>query len=342
MQIDALIVLAVAGICSAVAVPIAAGYARKRKLLDIPNERSSHNVPTPRTGGVGIVLGALIGTAVTLLLSGRLFETYTLVILGVLTLGAAIGFLDDLFGLSTKLRMGLYLVCALAASYFGAGVTEVVLPGFPPIWIGWIGGVVFSTLFITWYANLFNFMDGIDGIAGSAATVTLSALAVVFYGHEPIWMAICIASAAASVGFLLHNFPPAKVFMGDGGAVFLGLQCGACSLIAVNKGLISLPAVVLLMFPFVFDATFTLLRRIFRRERFWAAHRTHLYQQMCDLGFSHRKVTSIYTVAAMICAFAGLYFSQMPVWVQISIWYGMTTFATVFSLGIVRKNFHDS
>lgn len=335
----ALVVPLIAFALAALVVPIARRIAVKRGLLDIPNERSSHKIPTPRTGGIGIVAGVLGGLGVAIAINRPDLSIPEWLFLGALFVGTAVGFLDDIFSLPTAVRMLLYLTCAAGLTYCGASVDTIALPGLPELGIGHVGGLVFSALFIAWYTNLFNFMDGVDGIAGGAATVTMGALAIVFFSNgEDLWGALALSAAAASVGFLLHNYPPASVFMGDGGAVFLGLAAGGLSLVAVSEGLIALPAAVLLMFPFVFDATFTLLRRTLKRERFWAAHRTHVYQQLCDLGLSHRAVTIIYTTAALLFAALGLTYGDMPAWCQSISWWGSLAVALAACLFVMMKN----
>jgi UDP-N-acetylmuramyl pentapeptide phosphotransferase/UDP-N-acetylglucosamine-1-phosphate transferase len=320
-------------------VPTARTFAGRKGLLDIPNERSSHAVPVPRSGGIGIVVGSLAGMASWYVSNGRLLVSQEWILIGALGLGATVGFFDDIFQMPTVLRLPLYLLIAAVISVFFGHVVVVDLPGIPVVSLGVFGGVVFSTLFIAWYTNLFNFMDGIDGIAGGAALVTLGALSIAFSSKELLFLSvIALCASAAVVGFLLYNFPPASVFMGDGGSVFLGLTAGALSLVAVKEGVLSLAASVFLMLPFVFDATFTLIRRILWRERFWQAHRSHVYQQMCDLGFSHRAVTIIYTVAAVIFAAIGLGFDRWPLFVQAVVWWGSLIALLFISIIVVKKN----
>ncbi len=292
---------------SILSVPFFARWARKKSLFDVPNQRSSHTIPTPRIGGVGILLGTLSAWAAACLLFGVQPSKPLLYTIAALIAGAFVGLADDIRGLPTAVRLALYLVCAMGSVAFGASVRVLYIPGGGTVSLGSVGGTIFSALFVAWYTNLFNFMDGINGIAGTAALVTMTALAVLFasggYLSEASFSA---AAAAACLGFLPFNFPKAKVFMGDGGAVFLGMAAGAFSLHAVNRGLISTHGVVLLMYPFVFDATFTLFRRMIRKEKFWAAHRSHLYQQLCDLGFSHTRITLLYFGVGVLCALLGL------------------------------------
>lgn len=326
-------------IVASVAVPVARIIGQRRNILDIPNVRSSHKNPIPRTGGVGILIGVVVGMwAGFTLCSGRL-DIPVWVLMGALFLGALMGMIDDMFHMPTAIRLPLYLSVSAIVAVFAVRIEVFDIPGLPAIFMGPILGVVFSVLFIAWYTNLFNFMDGIDGIAGATASVTMGALAIAFFAHDKLPLGIiAIATASASVGFLLHNYHPASVFMGDVGSVFLGLTAGALSLAVVELGILSLSAAVFLMLPFVFDSTFTLIRRMINRERFWTAHRSHIYQQMCDLGLGHRSVTTIYTVCAVLFAVVGLYFDQLPGWTQVVVWWGSLAILLFLSLYILFKN----
>jgi UDP-N-acetylmuramyl pentapeptide phosphotransferase/UDP-N-acetylglucosamine-1-phosphate transferase len=344
VELTAIVLVSIASVVLAVVVvPIARRMALAKGLLDIPNERSSHKTPTPRTGGIGIFAGAIGGLGLALAVEAPTPNCAQWLFFGSLLAGAVAGFMDDVFSLPTAVRMLLYLACAAGLAYCGASVETIALPGLPSFGIGHVGGLAFSALFIAWYTNLFNFMDGIDGIAGTAAAVTMGFLAIVFLSNDDaMWGILSLCCASACVGFLLHNYPPASVFMGDGGAVFLGLAAGGLSLVAIKEEYLELPAAVLLMFPFVFDATFTLLRRMIKRERFWAAHRTHIYQQMCDLGFSHRSVTTIYTAAAVIFATLGVSYGEIPPWGQGVAWWGSILLGLVLAMLVVVKNGRSS
>ncbi len=328
----------VALLAASVFVPLARRFALRAGVLDIPNERSSHSVPTPRTGGLGILAGVLAGLAVVGVVTGSMPSTGEWWLLAFLGAGSLIGFADDWKRLPTAVRFPGYLVVSTGICLAYARVEILDLPGIPTLALGSGGGVIFSVLFVAWYTNLFNFMDGIDGIAGGAAAICLGALGVVFEGHgDAVLAGLAFASAGASVGFLFYNYPPASVFMGDGGSVFLGLAAGALSLAAVAQGALSLSAAVLLMLPFVFDATFTLIRRIVQRERFWAAHRSHVYQQMCDLGLSHRAVTTIFTVAAVIFASLGMVFDRLPPAARITSWWLSLVVLLLLSIFVVVR-----
>lgn len=293
------------------AVPLVRKWALRGGMMDIPNERSSHAVPKPRTGGIGIVIGALTGIVIGLGASAAKTPAEVLYLVAIILALSAVGFSDDIWQLSAAKRMPLYLLGALLLAVFCFRIQSLDLLLVPPLQMGAVGGVVFTTLFIGWYANLFNFMDGIDGIAAGAAIVTCAALGLVFAreGNTPL-LVVSASLVAATAGFLPYNYSPASIFMGDVGSVFLGAACGALTSAGVALGYLSIAAGTLLMFPFVFDATFTLFRRALRKEKVWLPHRSHIYQQMCDLGFSHRAVSGLYTGAAALFAIAGLFYDK--------------------------------
>lgn len=294
-----------------IAIPLVRKWALRGGVMDIPNERSSHAVPKPRTGGVGVVVGTLAGIGVGLAPSESALPSEVMSLTAILLGMAAVGFSDDIWQLSAAKRMPLYLLGALLLALFSYRIPALDLPFLGALELGPVGALIFTTLFIGWFTNLFNFMDGIDGIAAGAAIVTCSALGWVFAREGNAFLLVVAASlAAATSGFLFYNYSPATIFMGDVGSVFLGAACGALTAAAIALGYLSVVSGTLLMFPFVFDATFTLFRRALRREKIWLPHRTHIYQQMCDLGFSHRTVCSLYTGAAALIAICGLEYDE--------------------------------
>ncbi len=307
-------VAAVAFLTTLIAVPVARSWALRVGVMDVPNSRSSHVVPKPRIGGFGVLCGVLAGLlAIYLTAYESIAQPDVLLVLALFFL-AGIGLVDDIKSLPIWIRMPLYLLGATVISWKCARIESVDLYIADRFSLSAGLSLGFTTLFIGWYTNLFNFMDGIDGIAACAATVTTSALALVFSANseDVILCLISISIASASLGFLPFNYSPSSVFMGDIGSVFLGGACGSLTAVAIQRGRLSLLAGILLMFPFVFDATFTLFRRALKGEKVWQAHRSHIYQQLCDLGFSHRAVATCYTGAAVATASFGLAFDQMP------------------------------
>ena len=157
---------------------------------------------------------------------------------------------------------------------------------------GW-AWVVPGAFWVVWMLNLYNFMDGIDGLAGGEAAVASSFFLVFAYYGQSGWAVANLVVAAASMGFLVHNWPPARIFMGDAGSAFLGAFYGMQSVVAALSTPVPFPVLVLPFANFILDTTFTLFRRLIRREKWYQAHRSHFYQRMTDLGMTHGKVTSI-------------------------------------------------
>lgn len=255
--------------------------------LDQPNHRSLHTLPTPRVGGLGIMLGTLVAMVGV----GEL-------VLAVLTLGlCVVSWLDDRGGVAISVRLGLQTIAAVI------WMTSFALS----LWS------LMAIVSVVWMANLFNFMDGSDGLAGGMALIGFGAYGVAAWMAGDLDLAILAAAiAAASLGFLRFNFPPASLFMGDVGSVALGFVAGALG----YKGWVQavwawwFPLVV--FSPFIVDATLTLLRRGLSGERVWQAHKEHYYQRLVRMGWGHRK-TAIAGYALMLAAFlSALVMSRLP------------------------------
>ncbi len=245
----------------------------KRLPMDHPNERSLHASPTPRIGGVGIMAGVLAAT-VWLVTVGPLQNALP-VILAAFAL-AALSLLDDVRGLPAALRFLAHLVTALAC-LLALGISGwMLLPG---------------TLAVVWMTNLYNFMDGSDGLAGGMATLGFGAMALAAWMNEATGLAaLCAAIAAAALAFLHFNFPPARVFMGDAGSIPLGFLAAALGILGIQQTIWPWLFPLLVFSPFIVDASVTLARRALRGERVWQAHRSHYYQRAVLLGASHRQL----------------------------------------------------
>jgi UDP-N-acetylmuramyl pentapeptide phosphotransferase/UDP-N-acetylglucosamine-1-phosphate transferase len=269
-------------------------YALRKELIDVPNERSSHTQPTPRGGGLAIVLVTLCG----LLTYGLLFFVeYRLLLLfyafGV-GLIATVSWFDDLQTLPNRVRFAVHSLAAILA-IIGLGYwDELSVPLLGQVHLGWVG-LPITFLWIVGLTNAYNFMDGIDGIAGGQAVVAGLGWAILGIVTDQQFVSILGALlAATSLGFLFHNWPPARIFMGDVGSAFLGYSFACLAVIAANREPALAIAGVLLVWPFVFDTIFTLLRRLKNRENVFSAHRSHLYQRLVISGYSHRSVTLLY------------------------------------------------
>jgi UDP-N-acetylmuramyl pentapeptide phosphotransferase/UDP-N-acetylglucosamine-1-phosphate transferase len=275
-------------------------WALGRALLDVPGPRSSHVRPTPRGGGVGIVLGFLLGLLLWTL-SGNALSPRALGWLAGAVLVASVSLVDDLRGLTAPLRFGIHLLAALLLTLAGVQQGDLPLIIALALAFGWVALVT----------NIYNFMDGIDGLAGSQAIVAGLALAVAGgLVHNPLVAAGGALIAASAAGFLLHNVPPpARLFMGDVGSTFLGFNFAGLSLLGnlgVGGGRLPFEFGVVVLAPFLFDGVVTLARRIVRGERWFEAHRSHYYQRLVLGGLRHGQVTTIYVGLALIAAAAGL------------------------------------
>ena len=236
--------------------------------LDRPNERSLHTAVTPRVGGIAIMV------AVASVLSWLEWQPFVVLLAACL---AFVSLLDDHSGLPTLVRFGAHAIAA--------GIFVGCCAGELPTWLAI--GIAVSTI---WMTNLYNFMDGSDGLAGGMAAFGFGTYSVLAWQQgDPILANASLAIAAAAVGFLFFNFHPAKVFMGDAGSIPLGFLAAAIGVLGWRQSLWP-PWVPIVAFgPFAIDASVTLLKRLVRREKIWQAHRTHYYQRLVQCGWGHRR-----------------------------------------------------
>lgn len=265
-------------------------YALSRNVLDVPNERSSHTQPTPRGGGVAFVLAFVIGGCI-MVSAGLWAVSSAVAVLGSGLIVAATGFVDDHRHIAARWRLGAHFAASAWALYWVGGAPLLSLFG---VDFG-ISGVatILAAIFLVWMLNLYNFMDGIDGIASvEAVSVCVGgALLYVILGYAEMSVAPLLL-AATVCGFLVWNFPPARIFMGDAGSGFLGMALGVMAIQAgwVNQGLFW--AWLIMLGVFIVDATYTLSRRLIRRERVYEAHRSHAYQHASQHFGGHLPVTA--------------------------------------------------
>jgi Fuc2NAc and GlcNAc transferase len=264
-------------------------YAISRSLLDIPNERSSHQIATPRGGGLAIS-AVILGGVLLLLGLGALDRATAYALLGGFGI-SCIGWLDDRGHVPAIWRASVHLLAALWALYWLGGLPSVHLGAFEWSLQGF--GVPIAALGIVWMTNLYNFMDGIDGIAaGEALVVGSFGVCLLMFQAAPGLATVCALIAGSSAGFLVWNWAPAKIFMGDVGSSLLGFLFGVLAVASENSRAIPLLLWILLLGAFTVDATATLLRRFVRGERWYAAHRSHAYQKAVLAGLRHAQVTS--------------------------------------------------
>ncbi|MEP6729708.1 MAG: glycosyltransferase family 4 protein [bacterium] len=309
MQLAVLLAVG-SGLSSLVLTAAVRNYAVRHDVLDLPNERSSHHAPTPRGGGLAV----LIGIAAALVIGGAAgainsVDAITLGV-GIVVLGL-VGWMDDHGGLRARIRLVTHIAVA--------AWTLVMFRGFPAMRIGesslsfGIVGWVLAIIGIVWSINLFNFMDGIDGLAGSQAVLIFAAAAwLLFVANDRSLGTIAMVISAACAGFLVHNWPPAKIFMGDVGSGAIGYLIAALAVASENHH--SVPVIVYAIFGGVFiaDATVTLVRRIARGDRPADAHRDHAYQRLSRAWASHERVTVAAAAVTSILCVVGAIATRSP------------------------------
>jgi UDP-N-acetylmuramyl pentapeptide phosphotransferase/UDP-N-acetylglucosamine-1-phosphate transferase len=254
---------------------------------DVPNARSLHVQPTPRTGGLAI----LLGVAAALPVAGATADPSFRWIGGATLLLALLSFTDDRRGLPVSVRLAAQALAA-AALVWGAGLAA------PRVWLPFAGDVALgpfaaplSFLGILWLTNLYNFMDGMDGFAGAMTAIGGAFLGIACWrGGDAGGAVLSFLLSAAAAGFLLQNRPPARIFLGDVGAIPVGFLVAAVALRASAAGRVDVGASCLVFAPFIVDATVTLARRALAGERVWTPHRSHHYQRLVLSGFSHARV----------------------------------------------------
>ncbi|MEO8140630.1 MAG: glycosyltransferase family 4 protein [Gemmatimonadota bacterium] len=276
--------------CSAGLAWLLTMWVLRRAPLDHPTTRSSHSQPTPRGGGLAIVVTTLLGTAAGAVL-GVVDQPLAWALSGGGLLIAAVGWWDDHGGVRARLRLGAHLLAAGWALWWLGGLPTVRL-GLLQLEPGMAGSLL-GVAGIVWSINLFNFMDGIDGIAGGEALCVGAGgaflLALRGMAGDTV---VPLVLAGASLGFLGWNWPRALIFMGDVGSGFLGFAFAVVAIWSEDRGGPSLILWAVLAMVFVLDATVTLLRRALRRERLTEGHRHHAYQRLVQAGWSHRAVSA--------------------------------------------------
>lgn len=247
--------------------------------VDQPNERSLHARPIPRFGGLAILVGgALAFTMPASVMPSWLWPVPVL---------AAVSLLDDFVTLPAVPRFLVQIAVAVAFA-----LTQSI-----DLW--WIGAVVLA---MVWMTNLYNFMDGSDGLAGAMALVGFGTYALLSALAGDVEVAtVCVVLCGASLAFLLRNLPPASVFMGDAGSIPLGFLAAAIGVVGLQRGLWDAWLPVLVFLVFIADATVTLLQRLCRGERVWQAHRSHYYQRLVQIGLGHAGTAKLYLAGMVGC-----------------------------------------
>ncbi|WP_448093716.1 MraY family glycosyltransferase [Pseudomonas lini] len=273
-------------------------YALAKSLMDIPNERSSHSVPTPRGGGVAIVVAFLLAlpvlTGLNLLSSEALYGLF-----GSGLLVAIIGFADDHGHIAARWRLLGHFIAGAWGLFWLNGLPPIELFGIT-VDLGWFGNIL-ALVYLVWMLNLYNFMDGIDGLASAEAISVCLGMCLVYWFSGNIgliWAPLVLA--AAVTGFLCWNFPPARIFMGDAGSGFLGIIIGIMVILSAWVNTDLLLSWLIVLGVFIIDATWTLIMRLARGEKIYQAHRTHAYQYAAEQFKSHKAIMIMVVVINLL------------------------------------------
>ncbi len=272
-------------------------YMIKKSLVAVVNERSSHTVPTPHGGGIALAITWFIGLFyffITNQIEQNLF--YALLFGAVISI---VSFFDDIYELSPKLRLIIQAIVAIGGLYFLGGFETLTFGIFDiqnPIFTN-----IFAFFMIIWFINLYNFLDGINGYAGSEAIFLALAGFILFSGNHFLVLAVAV------LGFLYWNWNNAKIFMGDVGSTLLGYNIAIFTIYYANEESINFWIWIILFAVFWFDATLTLIRRKLNKEKLSQAHKKHAYQRLTQSGWSHYKVTN-YSIGLNIILFFIVYF----------------------------------
>lgn len=273
---------------------------------DYPGARSSHTVPTPRLGGIGFFAPVMAASCLCLLRNSQAMDDSTITMLDSIIVGGSIcfffGLMDDLKGLNPIIKLVLQMICAIVPVFLGMRVHSVAL--FAGLTPGAGLGAVLAFLWILLMINAFNFMDGMNGKAGTFALVVALFLAVMAGGSViPPVNRLLVLLAGTLIGFLIFNLTPARTFMGDCGSQFLGYVIAVMPLSLHSTDPVKFPfgAFVILLLPFIYDVLFTLARRLIRGENILLAHRSHLYQRLLIAGWSHTAVLRLVFITYVLC-----------------------------------------
>ena len=335
-MLDTALTAAAAFLLALVLTGVARKIALAHGVLDVPNDRSSHSAPTPRGGGIAIVL-AMSAAAVVLGWRGILDTNLFLALTGGGITVAAVGFLDDRRQLSARVRLAAHFAAALWALFCLGGLPPLRF-GHEVVSFGWPGYIV-GALGIVWTLNLFNFMDGIDGIAASEAAFIAwaGALLALLSGLSGAVAGTALVFGAACCGFLWWNWPPAKIFMGDVGSGYVGYVIVVLAVAAGRDNPVALLVWLILGGVFFTDATTTLVCRLARRDRVYVAHRTHAYQLLARRWGSHRAVTLavgfVNLAWVLPCAWLAVLYPGRAIWIAMVALAPLLSFALIAGAG---------
>jgi len=333
--------LAFAGVIFVLSVVLTYVMVRYVRVMDIPNERSSHARPVPKSGGIAFVAMFLIGSLIiyfvaqTARIDDRHFWGYvfTAVLL------AVVSFIDDVTQKTFLVKVVTQMVCVCVVLASGVTLTRLAIPYFGEVELGWVGYVL-TFLWILGLTNAYNFMDGLDGLAAGVAVIAAAFLCAIAFQQKSVFVYIsAYVLLAGAAGFLVFNFPPARIFMGDIGSAFLGFTFATLAVIgsSLDLGRLSFYIVPMLLFHFIFDTFFTFARRLARGEKVHLAHRTHLYQLLNRTGWSHRAVALFHYAVAVAQGVAAAISIGLPADKRLLVFIPFLAFEIVYARWVLNR-----
>lgn len=311
-------------------------------ILDVPNDRSSHNCPTPKSGGIAIVATFIVGV-ITVSVLGRETLVAGHIIIGFsvsAVLIAAVSFLDDLLIISSSLtiRLAAQSIAAISVIAFGIVIDEITVPWFGPVSLPWILGTAVTFFWIFGLTNAFNFMDGLNGMAGGTAVVVSFFFSYISYqAGSNFTYILTYAITAGTLGFLVYNFPSGALFMGDVGSAFLGFVFAVLAVVAAryDHAHTSLFVMPLLLFHFIYETLFTFIRRFVNGDRVFEAHRTHFYQLINQMGLSHSQVSFFYWSVCTAQGFGAIWMVSIPDSRRLLVFVPFLAFQIAYSVTVI-------
>jgi len=311
------------------------------KIIDHPNERSSHTIAVPKSGGIAIVITFSIGMLGIYLFTAdnvsqhSYFFSFVFCSLFI----AAISLYDDIKNKSVKFKFYSQIFAVVLALWSGIVINEIALPGIGYTQLGWFGYLI-SFIWILGLTNAYNFMDGLDGLMGGITIIaTLFFMVICFYQGSSFIYITCYTILAGALGFILFNISPAKIFMGDVGSAFLGFTLAVMAIIAAryDNSHTSFLVMPLLLFNVIYDTTFTYIRRFLNNEKVTQAHRSHLYQLMNQIGYSHLEVSLTHYNMAFLQGLGALWMVQIPGSQRLYIFIPFILLQVFYSYWIIKR-----
>lgn len=309
----------------------------KIKVMDMPGERSSHSMPTPKSGGLAIIASVFL-----VILGAYAYGTFVnfpakpiLVVSSTSLFIAFIGFVDDIKQLSWITRLLTQSIMALTVVLAGATIPSLPLPFLGTVPLG-IWGDVLAIVWILALTNAFNFMDGINGISGVAALIACITLLFNVYVDSLLIFTIGLFPFAI-LGFLIFNFPNAKIFLGDVGSQFLGFLFASLGLMLPLYEISATPWVMpMLFFIYLFETSVTIVRRLLKREHIFSAHREHFYQLLVRSGWSHAQVTLLYGIFFTVQGIVSYWMTRAPSETQLYFFIPVTLLYSVYAISVIK------